>query len=435
VTKWKGTKVVRKAGSYPTSPTDGVLIMDNQTRNAYSTTGFVDSGLTNGTPYYYQLFPYSEKNAYNTNTINQLTCIPNPYAVFGVRIALGNSNPSNSVIYTDESRFLTPESSWDSQPIFRDIKPCVLKDGVVQYYLQPNNFALKEDGSVADITSGADGDVMIEFPKTGLSITTVDNSIQILITDEPSNPTFKYYAHSRETDGDREKLYYGAFLGFELNGKLRSLSGKAPTKSTTVTKFRELATANGAGYDMVSFYPLLLLQCLYILRFKDLNSQTAIGAGTTDYTSVINTGQYNDGGMYKKNSSKTWGAIKCHGVEDLWGNLEENVEGVFIDSSNYIYTAFQNFNNSGDGYTRHDVKGGVSGLMSKPAGTTETGFIARETNGSESTYFCDSTSSKPGTAIRFGGDYNSVKSAGIFAVKTSTVILGSNNVGARLMYL
>ena len=48
---------------------------------------------------------------------------------------------------------------------------CLFKDGgVVVGYLNPNNYAQFEDGSAADITSGTDGDVMVEFPKMYIKI-------------------------------------------------------------------------------------------------------------------------------------------------------------------------------------------------------------------------------------------------------------------------
>ena len=59
---WAGTKVVRKAGSAPSDPTDGVLVIDNITRNHYASNGFVDSGLVYGTTYYYRFFPYTSQN-------------------------------------------------------------------------------------------------------------------------------------------------------------------------------------------------------------------------------------------------------------------------------------------------------------------------------------------------------------------------------------
>lgn len=59
--EWKGTKLVRKTGSYPASEKDGVLVLDSKVRNAYSETPFKDTGLQPDTMYYYCLFPYTDK--------------------------------------------------------------------------------------------------------------------------------------------------------------------------------------------------------------------------------------------------------------------------------------------------------------------------------------------------------------------------------------
>ena len=131
ISTWAGTKLVRKAGSYPTNEKDGVVLVDNKVRGAYASSGYVDSGLTNGTTYYYQLFPYNDKGAVNTNEANRLSAAPQSYKIYGVAIDLTNSNPETAVTYTDDAVGMTGgAAAWDSMNIFKDIKPCVLKNGV-----------------------------------------------------------------------------------------------------------------------------------------------------------------------------------------------------------------------------------------------------------------------------------------------------------------
>ena len=65
---WGGTLLVRKVGSAPTSRTDGTVILNNTTRNAYSSTPYVDSNLSYDTTYYYRFFPYSTTNQYTDGT-------------------------------------------------------------------------------------------------------------------------------------------------------------------------------------------------------------------------------------------------------------------------------------------------------------------------------------------------------------------------------
>lgn len=89
VCKWAGTKVVRKAGGYPTSVKDGVLVVDNQVRDQYKDTAFCDSGLANGTTYYYQFFPYSSEGNVNGNTTNRTTGVPNRLTIDSIPVQSG----------------------------------------------------------------------------------------------------------------------------------------------------------------------------------------------------------------------------------------------------------------------------------------------------------------------------------------------------------
>lgn len=440
ISTWAGTKLVRKAGSFPTDEKDGVVLVDNKVRGAYASTGFVDSGLTNGITYYYQLFPYNDLGAVNKNTANRLSAAPQPFKIFGVRIDLTNSNPASAVTYTDDAvGMIAGSSAWDSMAIFKDIKPCVLKNGVVQYYLNPNDFTKKADGSAADITSGNDGDVMIEIPKTGFLITTVGNILTVKVTDDPNNPNFKYYAHSRATEGDRSKLYIGAYLGWkDGSNKLRSLSGKTPTADQTIGTFRTQAQANGAGYDLVSFYPLTLLQCLYLIRYKNLDSQTALGRGYVDGKSAAtNTGGTNQKGMFFGETTGNQ-QMKFLGIEDFWGNLRWWIDGLYSDDSINIKTAFQNFNDTGSGYTDRGqgATSNIGNYMSKPQGTSQTGFIAKEVSGSASTYFCDYADLNASRLPNFGGGWDAGSYAGAFSLLVLYSALGTtSDLGGRLMYL
>ena len=103
IVTWAGTKIVRKAGAYPTNELDGVLIYDNQVRNAFATTGLSDTGLTNGVTYYYQAFPYSTDGAVNSNEVNRISGVPIAVVTYGVRIDITNSNPETAVTYTDNA--------------------------------------------------------------------------------------------------------------------------------------------------------------------------------------------------------------------------------------------------------------------------------------------------------------------------------------------
>lgn len=443
---WGGTKLVRKVGSYPTSPDDGTVIVNNTTRNAFASNGYVDTGLSNGVTYYYGLFPYSDKNQVNTSENNRISGVPQAYKTFGVTIDLTNSNPETAVTYIDDAVGMTAGSAtWDSQNIFKDIKPCVLNNGVVQYYLNPNDYTKKADGTASDITSGTAGDVMIEIPKTGFKISTVGTTLTIKVTDNPDAGAdgFKYYAHTRSIEGDREKLYIGAYLGYNLSSKLRSLSGKTPYAggtypAGTIGTCRTLAKANGSGYDQVSFYPLTLLQCLFLIKYKNRDSQTALGRGYVDGNSAsIATGGTDAKGMF---FGETTGKLqmKFLGIEDFWGNLRWWIDGLFSDASRNILTAFDNFNDTGSGYTSRGqgATADIGNYMSKPQGSSEAGFIAIGVAGSATTHFTDYAPLAASRLPSFGGYWNYADYAGVFCLYVGNFASESAAyLGGRLMYL
>lgn len=431
---WIGTKVVRKAGAYPESVKDGVQVLDNKVKNRYKDTAFIDSGLTNGTTYYYQFFTYSTSGGVNMNGVNRADGMPQPFKIMTVKIDLGNSNPASCCTYGEDALTMTPGSSaWDD---FFGEKPCLLKNGVNVGYLNPNDFTKFADGRTADITSGNAGDVMIEFPRRGLTMNTVGNILTIRMTDNPDDPNFKYYAHQRGT-AKKTNFYLGAYKGVQESSKLRSLSGKTPTDTQTIGTFRTYARVNGAGYDQSGFYQLIFRQCMFVLKYKELNSQLKIGMGNV--SSLKSTGATNTRGM-------TWGStstaeqMKLFGIEDFWGNIFEWIDGIATDASFNMFTNTSNFQDDGkgSGYMNNGqgVTSNTGGWMSKPQGKTETGFLAKEVGGSETTYFSDSASLYGGCVAYFGGHWGNSSAAGTFSLYVSYSASGSYaNVGGRLMFL
>lgn len=88
LTEWAGTILVRKAGSYPASRIDGTIVLDSTTRRTAETFAtdsyFCDSGLTDGTTYYYKFFPYTTNYVYTDDEEDQFTKQPNAVKVGNV---------------------------------------------------------------------------------------------------------------------------------------------------------------------------------------------------------------------------------------------------------------------------------------------------------------------------------------------------------------
>lgn len=434
---WKGTKLVQKVGSFPENAKDGTLLLDNQTRDKYKTSGFEITGLTNGETYYFALFPYSDTGATNLNAANRISGTPQSYRTMTAVIDLTNSNPLSAVTYADDAAGMTKGSAdWDD---FLGYYPVLLDaSGNELGKLNPNNYAQYEDGTSAPINTLGSYDVMVAFPKRGLKISTANNKVTISMTDDPDNADFKYYAHSYGAHNNCDLVYVGAYKASVSDNKLYSCSGQSPLVSQTIGTFRTYANNRGEGYEQMTFYVRTYLAVMYILRFGNLNSQSAVGRGFVDGNSAATTtGQTDARGM-------NWGEAtgkyqsKCLGIEDMWGNVHEWIDGIFSDSVRNILTAIynKNMNDTGSGY-QNNGQGATSNIgnyMSKPQGTTETGFVAKEVSGSTTTYFCDYAYLYASKVAYGGGYYGYADYAGVFLlIVYPYASYADANIGGRLI--
>ena len=433
---WKGTKLVQKVGSFPENPKDGTLILDNQTRDKYKTNGFEITGLTNGETYYFALFPYSDTGATNLNSANRISGTPQSYRTMTAVIDLTNSNPLSSVTYADDAAGMTKGSAdWDD---FLGYYPVLLDaSGNELGKLNPNNYAQYEDGTSAPINVLGSYDVMVAFPKRGLKISTANNKVTISMTDDPDNADFKYYAHSYGAHNNCDLVYVGAYKASANGTKLYSCSGQSPLVSQTIGTFRTYANNRGEGYEQMTFYVRTFLCCAYILRFGNLNSQAAVGKGYVNASAKTNTGATNAQCMNYGTTSQTT-QIKCLGIEDLWGNVQEWVDGIYSSSTRNILTAIynKNMNDTGSGYQDNGqgASSDIGNYISKPHGTTEKGFVAKEVSGSASTYFCDYADLYASRVACAGGRYNGTDDSGVFRLDIDASASNSRAIiGGRLI--
>jgi len=382
--------------------------------------------------------------------------------IYGVKIDTTNQNPETSVTYTDDAAGFIPMrgnngnfdwGSWELPFKSLGIRPCVFKDGAVNYYLDPNDYTKKIDGSNADITSGLDGDVMIEIPKMfwKFSKNGTDRIIQI---SRVKREGFVCLAHTRG-ENVVDNIYIGAYPGAVIDGKLRSLSGKTPTGNKTHAAFRTDAQANGEGYEQFLFYQMMLLQILYVIFFKNLDGQTALGRGNVDASVKKITGARNTSGMFYGSTDGTM-QIKFCGIEDFWGNIRNWVDGIWstknTDPARKLWIATDEFNTvpyQQDGETWIDavpkpnnyIEYGtgfavnVDGYIKDIHGANETGFVTVDNAGSETTYYCDYAYLHAGCLGDFGGDWADAGSAGPFYLYLySSPVLSYSKVGGRLTF-
>lgn len=449
----------------PTEYFDGVLIVRNTHTPENIKDGVEvyrgggtqckDTGLTDNTFYVYRAFPYNDKGQYQTQ-VNTFICQTYDGKILTIGRHIGDSNPAN-MWYADDAITMSPslgnngnfiDNGWSDVWPFNEIKPCLLKDGFVVGYLNPNDFTKFEDGTAADITSGNSGDVMIEFPKMGMRILrdSINEFYQITNVESLMNGEFKPYAFTRNTIGDCDKLYVGVCNGYVANGKLRSLAGKTPSGKVTMSQFRSYAKANGDYYDIVSFYPWTLLQMLYLIRYRNLNSQQALGNGNSNNSNVLSTGNSLSMKMNYGMNTSTNQPVTCNGIENMWSNVFQFIDGVKVDANYNILTSYTNFTDDSSyvnvGKTSLINRTYISNIFDSNDNITLKGFFPTEANGTETTFYCDDAkidSSKD--CIRAGGQHitGSTDGAGtrngVFRMITDNVSSNGNDMNARLMYL
>ena len=98
----------------------------------------------------------------------------------------------------------------------------------------------------------------------------------------------------------------------------------------------------------------------------------------------------------------------------------------------YVHTDIEQVKTDSQGKPTENI----SGYMSKPQGTTKTGFLAKEVSGSATTYFCDFAALFASCVASFGGGWNSASATGAFQLSANDASSNSNAyVAARLMFL
>lgn len=430
---WKNTTVRYKAGSAPTSATDGTVATIETTHNQYQTNALTIDNLTNGTTYYISVFPKAESGAINTEATQIVSVTPSNYKIWTVNIDQSNSNPLTCCTYADGAIGMTKGSNeWDE--IF-GYKPCIMQNGNVVGYLNPNDFSKYEDGSTAPITD-TNYDVMIQFPRRGLNISTSGDIVTVSLTNKPNDGNFQYLAHKRG-DVQKDYFYLGAYLATGSSSKLGSNSGVSPLTNVSLVDFIDYAHNRGSGYEITAFYQYTYIQALYILKYGNLNSQEALGQGYVGGSSAQTTGATNTKGMCYGSSSTT-DRVKLFGLEDFWGNVYQWLSGLYSSNTKKLYTTTDNFGtDTSTSAWEYSISSGttfgVSGLVSAIQGGNNSGFLIKKGNGSTTTFFCDFGYLAGNYFPTVGGSWNAGDNAGVFRCRVYHS--ASDGGGSRLMYL
>ena len=404
--------------------------------------------------------------------------------VYGFHINGSESDPASKVTYLRDAIGATPAAmnftagtfsygSWADA--FFLPRPCMLKsNGKVDYYLNPNDYTKKADGTASDIADTTyDGNAMMEWGRDGKKIwmkivPDIDhNGASVYIADHQADADFHDWPFHNSAGQSMDHFYTAIYNGSIVSNKMRSMSGQTVSKSKTANQEIAAAQLNNSVAANLMWNTELncditLINMLLILMGKSTNVQAVFGEGLhTGGNETINdgftTGVHNAKGLFFGTNSGaisqgSYGnAVKVFGMENYWGFQWRRYQGhVMVDGVQKVKNTY----GTEDGSTSNSytVDGAPTGAGYKNTGAatlsgTSGDYIIKEhftedgmfpegaLGGSSTTYYCDACwYNNSGVRVpRRGGGSNDGAKVGAFSVVLNNVASNADwTIGAAL---
>lgn len=366
-----------------------------------------------------------------------------------------------------------------SLPIQSEYKGCVVKNGKLQYYLNPNDWTKTSNGSNSNL-DGTDGDVMIHTPKFYGKSGSNGNKRWVRISTVKIDASWveipemfiSAYRNTIYTDGDTTKIasvvstdakYRGGGRRSEYDQYLDTDQFKTdlgkPVSNISRATMRTYASATGQELLCYEFYKWVFYWN-YVIEYANFNSQKefnseltsdgyhqgGLGPGLTTLDwgqwdsyngnyAITPCGYTNEFGNFSgvkaiqlQSSEKTLYANRWRGFENPFGDIWTNLEGIVIKrdaakANSNVYTT-TDVSKYGEDYSLFDIAG-VEIAQDGWIGTFDLGskaeIIPSSIAGSESTYKCDyhwcNVDSVENRTLRVGGcaDTGGLASLGSFS--------------------
>ena len=334
-----------------------------------------------------------------------------------------------------------------SLPIQSEYKGCVVKNGKLQYYLNPNDWSKKSNGEPSHL-DGTDGDVMIRTPKfygksgsngnkrwVRISTVKVDASWTEIpemfisayrITTFVDSDKGKVASVVNTTEGYRGGGDRANFDQYLSTDKFRTDLGKP---RTGISRAQARTMANNSGQELLCYeFYKWIFYWNYVIEYANFNSQKefnseltsdgyhqgGLGPGLTTWDwnqwstyngnyAITPCGYTNEFGNFSgvkaiqiQSPEKTLYANRWRGFENPFGDIWTNLEGIVIKrdaakANSNVYTT-TDVSKYGDDYLLFDIAG-VEIAQDGYIGTFDLGskaeIIPSSITGSESTYKCD----------------------------------------------
>lgn len=429
VSKWAYTKIVRKVGSAPTGPNDGVAVVSSEVRNAYQTNPFVDTGVENDVTYYYAAYAYNESYVASASAVsNDVT--PKEIVIYGVE---WNG--------TDTTKWTRIGASAD----FSDPSPAIANgEGSSPFdnRMPWAGMVVSEDPEVGTV---------VAIPKFWYKWTALNPGLRLEISDAPQEGFHVSPAHMDRGDGkgERDVVYVGRYI---INSDYKSLTGKKPHINQPLKSYRTLIHKNGDTVWQWDWAILNTIWMLYLVEFADWDSQATIGYGCGN--NEYGVSGYTDSMPYHTGTNladrTTYGlGTQYRNIEGLWDNISCYVDGVLYEYARLnVCLNPSYFDNSGNEHYEEvfdrPSDGTIDGRPSKLGISSVSGFEwvvhPTETNGSDTTFVPDiwrAGLAKDGNAgVKVGGYRGGALYYGLFRVDTQDTENATNaGISSRLMVL
>lgn len=346
------------------------------------------------------------------------------YTLYAFHIDGSESNPASKVTYLEDAKGMTPAGmdytngvfsygSWADA--FFMPRPCmVLQEGVVDYYLDPDDYTKKEDGTASDIadTSYA-GNAMMEWGQNGKKIwykVVPDpgdvTSGTVYISDTQLDPSYHAWNFINNQGREVDHFYTPIFNGSSVDDVMRSMSGLAVSQSLTGTVERDRCLANNKGSEVLWYTEVMsdriLINFLLILMGKSTDTQTVFGRGLDSWSqaalNAYRTGALNDKGLFFGYNDGNHG-VKVFGMENWWGAQWRRTAGYILKNGDQRVkltygqqdgSTVDGYNTTGDGYISMGISPtGTSGGYIDVMNFNDYGMFGKNSSGSSSTHYCD----------------------------------------------
>lgn len=379
--------------------------------------------------------------------------------VYGFHINPNESDPSAAVTYLSQAVGMIPAKmgastfdygSWGNA--FFIPKPCMLKyDGTVGYYLDPNDYSKKLDGTASDVANADyEGNAMMEWGKIWYKFAggSEEGEGYFYVSNHKIDETYHCWCNI-DSDGNEIDHFYTAIYNGTIpseSDKMRSISGItlttginggiAITNELAKAKANDTTTKPEWGLELYS--DRILITSLLILIGKSLNTQAVFGNGYANENAEQNakttyiTGQMNANGLFYGSTNTLTSPVKVFGMENYWGLAWRKLIGCLLVNNNLktklTYdtsdgSSSTGFNLTGDGYKNEGAVLNTDGFI-KTMKFTERGYTPFTVGASSSLYWGDYYVHKPSGTFQLmvGGDTNASYGGGAFELNLALTI-------------